>query len=221
MRRSKTIRETALAMTACGMFAGALAGCGSGAPASAAASTTRPARTRPAVSGHAQMQRASRPSSERDHRPAQTASSAPPPPRSRPREQLDATSSQLEALYAPYDSCLARHVSPSEIKRFAGHHIHILPYKMAGPAGLKACLPYKPLPPWQYDPTNPKALGFVEQVVACLHQNGVRYAQVIDRAGVGEIEISLGGSHNDSSSVSKGMADIPMCDQKVLRAERG
>lgn len=214
MRRPMTIRAATLTLTACAMTAGALAGCGSGAQASTGAPAARPADTPPTVARQAQT--ATTHPNTRRHQPAQA-----PPPRSRPREQLDASSSQLQALYVPYDRCLAQHVTPSEAERFANHHIHIPPYKMAGPAALRACLPYKPLPPWQYDPSNPKALGFVEQVVVCLHQSGIRYAQVINRPGVDEIEIALGGPHNDTSSISEGMNDIPICDQKVLKAQRG
>jgi len=93
--------------------------------------------------------------------------------------------------------------------------------KLATPAvenaALAACTHLMPLPPWQYDPANPKALGFVQQVVACLHQHGVRYAQVQKPPYQGQIEIALGGPQNDQASINDGLQLIPACNQQALR----
>ena len=130
----------------------------------------------------------------------------------RPREQLDESPSQLQALLEPYDQCLAAHGG----KRKSG------PTSPAAEAAAEAaCINLDPLPPWQYDPANPKAMGFVQQVVACLHQHGVRYAQVTDPPGQDMIEIALGGPQNDQTSISKGMDLIPTCNQQVLQAGTG
>ncbi len=190
------IRNTAMSVAACTVVVTAVAACGSsGAPASAANSP-------PAVTH------------QPEHKPTKTTS---PIPRSRPREQLDASSSQTAALYAPYQQCLAEHVARGQIN---SSHVHkgVPRWKTASPVALKACLPYKPLPPWQYDPANPKALGFAEQVAACLHRHGVRYADVDDPAGADEIGIALGGSQNDPTSITLGLRYTPICEEQVVRA---
>jgi hypothetical protein len=126
---------------------------------------------------------------------------------SRPRERLDASPSQLEALYAPWNHCMDLHGGGKRDK----------PTPAAETAAAAACLQVDPLPPWQYDPANPKAMGFVQRVVACLHQHGVRYAQVLNTPGEGRIDIALGGPQNDSASIGAGLDLIPTCDQQVLR----
>ena len=126
---------------------------------------------------------------------------------SRPRERLDATASQLQAVEAPWDQCLTAHGAGRKDK----------PTQAVETAAQAACAHLQPLPPWQYDPANPQAMGFVEQVVACLHQHGVKYAQVQNPPGQGRIEIALGGPQNDSASVGAGLELIPTCDQQVLR----
>ena len=126
---------------------------------------------------------------------------------SRPRERLDATASQLQAVEAPWNQCLTAHGAGRKDK----------PTQAVETAAQAACAHLQPLPPWQYDPANPQAMGFVEQVVACLHQHGVKYAQVQNPPGQGRIEIALGGPQNDSASVGAGLELIPTCDQQVLR----
>jgi len=92
------------------------------------------------------------------------------------------------------------------------------PSAFPGLAAAQAAGAYlKPLPPWQYDPANPKAMGFVQRVVACLHQHGVKYAQVQNSPGEVEIGLTLGGPQNDQASISEGAQLIPVCDQQVLR----
>lgn len=145
--------------------------------------------------------------------PATATRSVPPSgATARPREQLDESPSQLQALLAPYDQCLAAHGGK-------GNSGPITPTAEA--AAEAACINFDPLPPWQYDPANPKAMGFVQQVVACLHQHGVRFAQVTDPPGQDRIEIALGGPQNDQTSISKGMNLIPTCNQQVLQAGAG
>jgi hypothetical protein len=84
-------------------------------------------------------------------------------------------------------------------------------------AAQAACANLVPLPPWQYDPANPQAMGFVQRVVACLHQHGIHYAQVVKPSGQGQIGIALGGPRNDQASITGGMQLIPTRDQQVLR----
>jgi len=121
------------------------------------------------------------------------------------------TTSQTDALYVSYNQCLAAHGfdKSSKAKR---------PTLAEYAAAQAACVQLDPLPPWQYDPANPKALGFVQQVVACLHQHGVRYAQVVNGAQAGQqISIALGGPQNDQASITNGLDLIPTCNQQVLR----
>ncbi len=211
------IHHLARAAAACAIVAAATAGCEASAgrttstlAAGPAAKPATQSATEPGtVTAHPEPHRHWR-------KPA-----APPVPRTRPREQLDESNSQLNALYAPYYQCLSQHQSAALVREYRARHIHTEAWKMVGPAGLRACLPYKPLPPWQYDPANPKALGFVEQVVACLHRHGVLYAQVTDSRSSSAIGIALGGAQNDQRSVSLGLQDIPICDQEVLQAQGG
>jgi len=136
-----------------------------------------------------------------------TSASAGAPSSSRPRERLDESTSQTEALYAPWNQCLTAHGAGKGGK----------PTQAIETSAQATCAYLKPLPPWQYDPANPQAMGFVQQVVACLHQHGVQYAQVQNPPGQGRIEIALGGPQNDQTSISKGLQLTPTCDQQVLR----
>lgn len=125
----------------------------------------------------------------------------------RPRERLDESPSEDEALQAPWNQCMTAHGAGRK-------GLGVAPSVEA--AAQAACLHLDPLPPWQYDPANPKAMGFVQQVVACLHQHGVKYAQVVKTSGM--IEIALGGPQNDPASIGSGLELIPTCDQQVLHA---
>jgi len=140
-----------------------------------------------------------------------TSASAGAPASSQPRERLDESTSQIEALYAPWNQCITAHGAGKGAK----------PTQAVETAAQAACTQLKPLPPWQYDPANPKAMGFVQRVVACLHQDGVHYAQVQNPPGQGRIEIALGGPQNDQASISEGLQLIPACDQQVLRGNAG
>jgi len=64
-------------------------------------------------------------------------------------------------------------------------------------------------------PGQPEGDGI--RAVACLHQHGVQYAQVVPVSGQGQIEIALGGPQNSGASVGAGLQLIPTCDQQVLR----
>ncbi len=150
--------------------------------------------------------------------PSGTSASAGAPASSLPRERLDESAAQLQALYAPWGQCLAAHGAGKSAR----------PTVAVENAAQAACAPEQPLPPWQYDPANPKAMGFVQQVVACLHQHGVRYAQVETPSEMqnqsgqgGRIGIALGGPQNDQPSIINGMNLIPTCDQQVLRESAG
>jgi hypothetical protein len=159
-------------------------------------------------SAGSQPQVAALPTSAASGNSPSASASAGTPTGGRPRERLDETPSQADALVAPWNQCMTAHGGSQKGK---------LATPAVQNAALAACTHLMPLPPWQEDPANPKALGFVQRVVACLHQHGVRYAQVQNPPGQGEIEIALGGPQNDQSSINDGLQLIPTCNQQALR----
>jgi hypothetical protein len=195
-----SLRSSAPHVVAAVFIAVAAAGCSSGStqPQVAALPTSAASGGSPAASASAGDPTSGSPGAS---------ASASASTSSRPRERLDETPSQTEALYAPWNQCLTAHGAGRGDK----------PTQAVQTAAQAACAHLDPLPPWQYDPANPKAMGFVQQVVACLHQHGVQYAQVQNPPGQGRIEIALGGPQNDQASISAGLELIPTCDQQVLR----
>lgn len=144
------------------------------------------------------------------------APSAPAPAKAkveRPRERLDTTPDEYEALLVPYHKCLrengargkgdgkGRDMTPAEAEKFE--------------AANRICEPqFMPLPPWEKDPANPEARDFAVAVVKCLKQKGVKYVEVSDDG----ISLALGGDQNDPRSISRGMDLAPECERKVAAA---
>jgi hypothetical protein len=81
-----------------------------------------------------------------------------PDPDGRPRQPLNATKAQQEALYSPYYACLRAHNIQFGTK--------------AKLAVLSKCERHEPLPPWQLDPSNPQARVFIGRTVTCLLAKG-------------------------------------------------
>jgi hypothetical protein len=81
-----------------------------------------------------------------------------PDPDGRPRQPLNATKAQQEALYSPYYACLRAH--------------NIQFGTRATLAVLSKCERHEPLPPWQFDPSNPQARVFIGRTVTCLLAKG-------------------------------------------------
>src|SRR5579875_2187952 len=128
----------------------------------------------------------------------------------RPRELLFETAAQAAALYQPYDDCLTLHARRSGPP-------WVPSYKLAGRAGQVACERYDPLPPWQYDASNPQSMAFVGAVVACLHVNGAPDAQALAApAGSDRNEIALGGPSNDISQITAGLDAMTQCEHVAL-----
>lgn len=129
----------------------------------------------------------------------------------RPRERIDSTPEELEAMMVPYNKCMKEHDAPTK-SSFA----HLTP-EQAEPvqakydAASKLCEQYFPLPPWEKDPANPEQRDFAVDVVKCLKRKGVKYVEV-DSDG---ISYALGGDQNDQASISKGMDLIPGCEREV------
>lgn len=135
----------------------------------------------------------------------------------RPRERLDTTSEEFEAMLAPYNKCMVEHggVSKSAIAKGGGakpaSEKEMAKYDEAN----RICEPqYFPLPPWEKDPANPDAKDFARDVVKCLKGKGVKYVEVSDDG----ISIALGGDDNDAKSISMGMDLIPGCERATAAA---
>ncbi|BCY10684.1 hypothetical protein L3i22_057720 [Actinoplanes sp. L3-i22] len=139
---------------------------------------------------------------------AVSASAAP----QRPRERLDTTPEEFEAMLAPYNNCMAEHgaLSKSDLAKGAvakpGSDKDTAKFDEAN----RICEPqYFPLPPWEKDPANPESKDFARDVVKCLKSKGVKYVEVSDDG----ISIALGGDDNDARSISMGMDLIPGCER--------
>ena len=141
----------------------------------------------------------------------------------RPRERLDTTAEEFEALLGPYNKCLKdRGFDQSDAKRKAAAD------EAAGEPAAKPAVPgaatdkmdeafrvceaqFYPLPPWEKDPANPEARDFAVAVVKCLKKKGIEYVEVSEDG----ISIALGGDQNDSRSITRGMDLAPECEREV------
>jgi hypothetical protein len=124
----------------------------------------------------------------------------------RPRERLDMTPDESQQLFETYNACLADHGFQKGPKVDESRL----------PAAENACLSKKPLPPWEYDTTNPEAVDFVHKLVLCLRAKGVRYVDEIPvTPGDDRVTFSMGGRDNDSASISKGMNLTPVCEKEL------
>ena len=125
-----------------------------------------------------------------------------------PRERLDDTPEDYEALIKPYEDCMKRHGLGSKGQRASDGK---MPSKSVADAADKECQPLMPLPPWELDPANPEAKDFARDVVKCLKEKGVKYVEV-NADGPGW---AFGGPQNDAESISKGMELSPACEREV------
>ncbi|UQU62436.1 hypothetical protein COUCH_25800 [Couchioplanes caeruleus] len=137
--------------------------------------------------------------------------SAPASAAARPRERLDTTPEEFEAMLKPYNQCLREHgAKPKQDWKRNERPTTRLISKLE--AADKICNPlYFPLPPWEKDPANPEAKDFARDVVKCLKGRGIRYVEVGDNG----IDIALGGDQNDRESISKGLDLAPECERQV------
>jgi hypothetical protein len=132
-------------------------------------------------------------------------SAAPSAEAGRPRERLDMTAEEIEALDDPYNQCLAtngwsRRKNPADQAALTKAQI--------------ACQSLDPLPPWQLDASNPQAENFVHAVVQCLRAMGVKYVTEEPPEG-GAYSFGFGGADNDPTSISLGLQYTPACQKKV------
>ncbi|MEV4347713.1 hypothetical protein AB0J83_24930 [Actinoplanes sp. NPDC049596] len=150
----------------------------------------------------------------------------PKPAAQRPRERLDTTPEEFEALLGPYNKCLAEHGGIAKGSTIQQQRKQA----QAGPAGPasgaqtakfdaanKICEPqYYPLPPWEKDPANPEAKDFARATVKCLKQKGVEYVEVSEDG----LSIALGGDQNDPKSISMGLDLIPGCERDIAKQNK-
>jgi hypothetical protein len=138
----------------------------------------------------------------------------------RPRERLDSTPEELEALQVPFDKCLKKSGLGDQTKmkeasdQATRGNGKISKTQMAA---YRACEEqYLPLPPWEKDPANPEARDFARAVVKCLKEKGVKYVEVSEDG----LSPSFGGEQNDSRSISMGMDLAPQCEREAAAAAK-
>ncbi|SMC82740.1 hypothetical protein [Lentzea albidocapillata] len=129
----------------------------------------------------------------------------------RPRERLDMTPEDLEALNVPHDQCMAG-LGLDRKGRAAEGSGRPQPTKEELDKALQACESKDPLPPWEKDSTNPEAVDFANRVVQCLRGKGVRYVEVHNEPGSEMISYALGGPNNDAASISLGLEHAKACE---------
>lgn len=146
-------------------------------------------------------------------RPGASTESAP----ERPRERLDMTDADFEALMEPYRKCMWKH---GVDERGPGGPKGDGPPVIAPMSSVDQkkydtadadCRPkFYPLPPWEYDPANPEAKDFARDVVKCLKRKGVKYVEVSPDGG-----FAFGGKQNHAPSISKGLEFTPACEREA------
>ncbi|BCJ49747.1 hypothetical protein Asp14428_12220 [Actinoplanes sp. NBRC 14428] len=137
----------------------------------------------------------------------------------RPRERLDTTPAEFEAMLRPYEKCMAEHGARKPAGKPAKGDVPRM--HVVTPAEQKreddanrVCEPrFYPLPPWERDPANTEARDFAVAVVRCLKAKGVEYVTV----GDGGLGAALGGDDNDARSIRLGLQYMPECEREVAK----
>ncbi|RAS69980.1 hypothetical protein C8D87_101280 [Lentzea atacamensis] len=129
----------------------------------------------------------------------------------RPRERLDMTPEDYEALSAPYVQCMKEHGVDKKGRSPVGSG-RPEPSKEEVDKALKVCEPKFPLPPWEKDVNNPEAVDFANRVVQCLRGKGVRYVEVHNEPGGNQVGYAFGGPNNDAASISLGLEHVKECE---------
>ncbi|AXX31422.1 hypothetical protein KCV87_35465 [Actinosynnema pretiosum subsp. pretiosum] len=134
--------------------------------------------------------------------------------RERPRERLDMTSEDLEALQRPYWKCMGEQGIPD--KRAMGD-LSVAPEGDERIAAAEAaCAHTVPLPPWEKDPANPESHAFLVRVVDCLRGKGVVKVEVVPGESGGHT-IAMGGAENDSEQVGLALGHMSECEAEASR----
>ncbi|GAB2838074.1 hypothetical protein [Lentzea nigeriaca] len=129
----------------------------------------------------------------------------------RPRERLDMTPEDIDALYAAYDRCLGQFGMDKQ-SQVAARQAGTVPPKAEEDKALKACESKDPLPPWEKDVNNPEAVDFANRVVQCLRGKGVRYVEVHNEPGAEQVSYAFGGPNNDAASITLGLEHAKECE---------
>jgi hypothetical protein len=129
----------------------------------------------------------------------------------RPRERLDMTPEDLDALYAVYDQCMGQ-FGLDKKGQVASGQAGMQPVKEDVDKARKACDSKDPLPPWEKDANNPEALDFAARVVQCLRGKGVRYVEVYNEPGAEAVGYAFGGPNNDAASITLGLEHVKECE---------
>jgi len=130
----------------------------------------------------------------------------------RPRERIDGTPEDYEALLGPYNQCMAGFGLDPKGARAAEGSGRPQPTREEQDKALKACEPKMPLPPWEKDANNPEALDFANRVVQCLRNKGVRYVEVSNEPGGDTVAYAFGGPNNDAASITLGLEHVKECE---------
>ncbi|MCY1138251.1 hypothetical protein OWR29_09600 [Actinoplanes sp. Pm04-4] len=137
---------------------------------------------------------------------ATLSSQAPSAKPERPRERLDTTPEEFEAMLKPYYECMdekgvlaVRVATNGRKKAMTADEI------AKGEAADRICEPlYYPLPPWEKDPANPEARDFARAVVKCLEGQGIDAGVEPDG-----LTVSFG------RDVRKGLDKLPECEREA------
>jgi hypothetical protein len=143
--------------------------------------------------------------------PSSSATATSAPKEERPRERLDMTPEDYEALRAPWDQCMAQLGMDRKGRALEGSG-RPEPTKEELDRALKTCESKDPLPPWEKDSSNPEAVDFANRVVRCLREKGVRYVEVVNEPGATTVSYAFGGPNNDAQSISLGLEHAQECE---------
>ena len=129
-----------------------------------------------------------------------------PDPHGAPRESLDATNAQNAALAKPYDHCVGPYHYGRDYKAFL--------------AAASRCVRLIPLPPWQYDPSNPQARAYIGSVVTCLQARGYHVTAFLykpDKPFSPIWDVVHPASHGLFGYTARTRAALDSCQQQALR----
>lgn len=145
--------------------------------------------------------------------PVAGASAGSSPKPERPRERLDGTPEEFEALLGPYNTCLKEHGALPKSEWYPNGKMPdkktIVKLAEKATEADRVCGPlYFPLPPWEKDPANPEAKDFSRYVIKCLKSKGV------EEAGPGDngVDVELG---DDTGNVRKALDLMPECERQA------
>ncbi|GIM74208.1 hypothetical protein Aco04nite_39140 [Winogradskya consettensis] len=127
----------------------------------------------------------------------------------RPRQRLDDTEADYQALVKPYQKCMKAQGFADEKSGASWAEGDDVPEELR--KAQEKCKNFWPLPPWETDPANPEAKDFARDTVKCLKTKGVKYVEVNDD-GIG---ISAGGKDNDSRSIALTGEYLDACQREV------